>query len=97
MIKQMLDELELVSFVKTSGNKGLQIHIPLPKDAVSYEETALLTEAIAKTVENMEPTLFTTERMKVNRGESDADLTSSTADSLCHDCVKSYGRHPQRH
>lgn len=69
MIKQMLDELELVSFVKTSGNKGLQIHIPLPKDAVSYEETALLTEAIAKTVENMEPTLFTTERMKVNRGE----------------------------
>lgn len=69
MIKQMLDELELVSFIKTSGNKGLQIHIPLPKDEISYEETAVLTEAIAKAVENTEPHLFTTERMKKNRGE----------------------------
>src|SRR5699024_4632128 len=28
IIKRMLDELNLISFVKTSGNKGLQIHIP---------------------------------------------------------------------
>src|SRR5699024_8733542 len=40
MIKSLLDELELVSFVKTSGNTGLQIHIPIPHEQLSYDETA---------------------------------------------------------
>ena len=68
MIKSLLDELELVSFVKTSGNTGLQIHIPIPHEQLSYDETAVFTEAIAKIVENAEPAYFTTERFKKNRG-----------------------------
>ena len=68
LIKQLLDQLELQSFIKTSGNKGMQIHIPLPHDAVTYNQTAILTEAIAKTVEKEAPNVFTTERFKKNRG-----------------------------
>src|SRR5690606_4057625 len=31
ILKQVLDELTLFSFVKLSGNKGLQVYIPLPE------------------------------------------------------------------
>src|SRR5699024_1719038 len=34
LIKQLLDDLELISFVKTSGNKGLQIHIPIAEGSM---------------------------------------------------------------
>ncbi|OZU88499.1 DNA ligase D [Virgibacillus indicus] len=67
LIKPLLDDLELVSFVKTSGKKGLQIHLPIPAGSMSYDETAVITEAIARTIETAYPDLFTTERMKKNR------------------------------
>lgn len=64
VMKQLFDKIGLHSFVKTSGNKGLHIHLPLPFKAMTYSETAIFTEAVAKTVEQQNPTLFTTERMK---------------------------------
>lgn len=67
LLKQILDELELVSFVKTSGNKGLQVYIPIREGSMTYDETFLFTEAIAKTLERSYPNDFTTERMKKNR------------------------------
>ncbi|MFZ3579813.1 DNA ligase D [Virgibacillus sp. DJP39] len=69
LLKQILDELNLVSFVKTSGNKGLQVHIPIPKDSLSYDETGVITQAIALTIEKEYPTMYTTERLKKNRNE----------------------------
>lgn len=68
LIKLLLDELRITAFVKTSGNKGLQIHIPIPEGSMTYEETAVFTQAIAFTAERQFPELFTTERMKKNRG-----------------------------
>lgn len=67
MLKQLLDDLELTAFVKTSGNTGMQVHIPIPSGSMSYSETAVLTKAIAETMENARPDLFTTERLKRNR------------------------------
>ena len=67
IIKPLLDDLELTSFVKTSGNKGLQIHIPVVPGSMTYDQTALFTQAIAWTVENAYPDLFTTERLKKKR------------------------------
>lgn len=64
LIKSLLDDLNLISFVKTSGNKGLQIYIPLRPGSMTYEETATFTKAIAVTIENTYPEYFTTERMK---------------------------------
>lgn len=67
VIKKILDDLELLSFIKLSGNKGLQIHIPIPEGSMDYEDTGLFTQAIAYTVEGAYPDLFTTERMKKKR------------------------------
>jgi bifunctional non-homologous end joining protein LigD len=67
IIRELLDDLALDSFVKLSGNKGLQVHIPIPQGSMDYEETGLFTKAIAYTVEAAEPELFTTERMKTKR------------------------------
>lgn len=67
LIKHLLDELNLISFVKTSGNKGLQIHIPIRIGTMTYEQTALFTQGIAWAVEGAYPNLCTTERLKKNR------------------------------
>lgn len=67
LIKEMLDHLKLISFVKTSGNKGLQIHIPISEKSLSYQETALFTKAIAWAVVQINPDKFTTERFKNQR------------------------------
>ncbi|MBC5635582.1 DNA ligase D [Ornithinibacillus sp. BX22] len=67
IIKQLLDDLQLKSFIKTSGNKGLQVHIPIPEQSMTYEDTGVFTQAIAYTVESQHPDLFTTERMKNKR------------------------------
>ncbi|WP_330949149.1 DNA ligase D [Virgibacillus sp. MG-45] len=67
LIKRLIDGLELQSFIKTSGNKGLQIHIPIPEASLTYDETAIFTQAIAQTIVQANPAMFTTERMKRNR------------------------------
>lgn len=68
ILKGVFDGLKLISFVKTSGNKGIQIYIPLPEDRFSYDDTRQFTEFIANYLTTMEPDLFTTERLKKNRG-----------------------------
>ncbi|WP_077329410.1 DNA ligase D [Virgibacillus siamensis] len=68
LLKEMLDGLELTSFVKTSGGKGLQVHIPIPANSLTYDETAIFTQAIAWTIERGYPDSFTTERLKEKRG-----------------------------
>ncbi|GIN60916.1 bifunctional non-homologous end joining protein LigD [Robertmurraya siralis] len=68
MIKEVTDHLELISFIKTSGNKGLQIYLPLPDNLYSYEDTRLFTSFIADYLVSKDPDSFTIERMKKNRG-----------------------------
>ncbi|SFE08095.1 bifunctional non-homologous end joining protein LigD [Lentibacillus persicus] len=68
ILKTILDDLRLTSFIKTSGGKGLQVHIPIPPASMTYEETGIFTQAIAWTIEKSQPDLFTTERFKDKRG-----------------------------
>ncbi|MDQ0155060.1 DNA ligase D [Robertmurraya andreesenii] len=67
LIKEVLDHLQLISFVKTSGNKGLQIYIPLPEDRYTYDDTRLFTSFIADYLVAKEPDFFTIERIKKKR------------------------------
>ncbi|HET7658684.1 MAG TPA: ATP-dependent DNA ligase, partial [Bacillales bacterium] len=69
IIKEICSNLNLTTFVKTSGNKGLQIFIPLPENTYSYEETRKFTEFVADFLTEKEPNWFTTERLKKNRGD----------------------------
>ncbi|WP_232230131.1 DNA ligase D [Bacillus sp. J37] len=67
-IKKIFDQFQLKTFPKLSGNKGLQIHIPLTKNSFTYEETRVFTEFIAQFLVTSFPDDFTIERMKKNRG-----------------------------
>ncbi|WP_194841279.1 DNA ligase D [Salinibacillus xinjiangensis] len=68
ILKDICNHMELYSFVKTSGNKGLQIHIPLPEKGLTYDQTREFTEAVAYLLVEHHPELFTIERLKKNRG-----------------------------
>lgn len=67
-IKEVLDQLQLIGFIKTSGNKGLQIYLPLPEDTYTYEDTRLFTSFMAEYLISRDPDSFTIERLKKNRG-----------------------------
>ncbi|MHC0035662.1 DNA ligase D [Pseudoneobacillus sp. C159] len=68
LIKDILSQLQLSGFIKTSGSKGLQIYIPLPENQFTYDDTRLFTFFIANYLITKEPSLFTIERLKKNRG-----------------------------
>ncbi|MFC0525107.1 DNA ligase D [Pontibacillus salicampi] len=68
LLKLVLDELQIKVFIKASGNKGMQLHIPIPEGSLSYEETRSFTEQLARLLVKQEPELFTMERLKKNRG-----------------------------
>lgn len=67
-IKAILDGLFLTAFIKTSGGKGLQVYIPLKKNAFTYEQTRQFTAFICQFLCEQAPELFTLERLKKNRG-----------------------------
>lgn len=68
LIKEVFDQLNVIGFIKTSGNKGLQIYLPLPDGKISYQETRLFTSFIAEYLISKAPESFTIERLKKNRG-----------------------------
>lgn len=68
LIKEVCDQLQLISYIKTSGNKGLQIYIPLPDNKYTFDDTKLFTTFIAEYLISRKPDLFTIERMKKKRG-----------------------------
>ncbi|WP_421378899.1 DNA ligase D [Bacillus salacetis] len=65
-MKKVFDQLNLISFIKTSGNKGLQVYIPL-HEGYTWDDTHLFTEFIANYLINQYPDEFTIERLKKNR------------------------------
>ncbi|MCM3160128.1 DNA ligase D [Metabacillus litoralis] len=67
-MKKIFDQFQLTTFPKLSGNKGLQIHIPISKNSLTYEETRIFTGFIAEFLVTSFPDDFTIERMKKNRG-----------------------------
>ncbi|PLR83419.1 DNA ligase D [Bacillus sp. V33-4] len=69
LIKEVLDHLKLISFIKTSGNKGLQVYLPLPENRFSYEQTRMFTSFVADYLVSKDPDSFTVERMKKKRGK----------------------------
>lgn len=67
-LKGIFDNFGIVSYPKLSGGKGLQIHIPTPKNSLAYDETRVFTSFIANYLVEKFPDDFTIERFKKNRG-----------------------------
>jgi bifunctional non-homologous end joining protein LigD len=53
-LRQVLEQLELECFVKTSGSKGMQLYVPLNLKA-SYEETRPFAQALAQLIAKQTP------------------------------------------
>jgi bifunctional non-homologous end joining protein LigD len=53
-LREVLDQLDLECFVKTSGSKGMQLYVPLNAKA-TYEETRPFAQALAQLIAKQTP------------------------------------------
>src|SRR5919198_2320047 len=65
-VREVLDELDLPAFVKTTGGKGLHVHVPL-KRGPKFEDVRSFARDVAETVARRNPRRFTTEQRKPKR------------------------------
>ena len=66
-IRSMLEDVGLVSAVKTSGSKGLQLYVPLNTPDVGFDDTRDFALAIGQVLERSQPDLVTTNMGKEHR------------------------------
>jgi bifunctional non-homologous end joining protein LigD len=66
-VRALLEALELESFVKTSGKRGLHVLVPIASGP-THEQATGFAEQVARAVAKVLPALATVERMKERRG-----------------------------
>ncbi|GED70314.1 hypothetical protein BRE01_40160 [Brevibacillus reuszeri] len=67
LLKELLDELRLPAYVKTSGSTGLQVYIPI-EHRYTFEQTRMVGYFVASYLVSKHPEMLTIERMIKNRG-----------------------------
>ncbi|WP_133131240.1 non-homologous end-joining DNA ligase [Legionella yabuuchiae] len=68
-LKTLLDEFNLHSFVKTSGSRGLHVHIPI-EPAYKFDVIKQVARNIAKKLHEQCPNITTLEQRKNKRGDN---------------------------
>jgi bifunctional non-homologous end joining protein LigD len=66
LIRELLAQLHLESWVKTSGSKGLQLYVPL-NSGVTYERSAPFAKAVAQLLEKRNPELVVSYQLRAAR------------------------------
>jgi bifunctional non-homologous end joining protein LigD len=66
LIRELLDQLHLKTWAKTSGSKGIQLYAPLNSGA-TYEGTAPFAKAVAQLLERRHPELVLSYQLKTAR------------------------------
>jgi bifunctional non-homologous end joining protein LigD len=90
ILRDLLLELRLASYVKTSGKKGLHIYVPLNRGETTFADTKTFTKAVASTMQKNYPDLVTAKMAKefrkakvfINWSQNDASKTMVCAYSL---------------
>jgi bifunctional non-homologous end joining protein LigD len=67
LLRDLLRDLGLASYVKTSGGKGLHVVVPLVPQA-SWDQVKAFSKALAESVAVADPESFTTNMSKAKRG-----------------------------
>lgn len=62
-VRELFGNVGLESFAKTSGSKGLQVYVPLNREA-TYEVTKPFAQAVAQALEQAEPALVVSRMTK---------------------------------
>lgn len=65
-IRELLDEVELASFVQTSGSKGLHVHVPLDRSA-DFDAVRGFAQDLAALLARRHPDALTTAKRKDDR------------------------------
>jgi len=68
LVREALEELDLRSYVKTSGASGIHVLVPITRRS-GFDETYEFAERVARAVEDRNPGLATTEWLKRKRPE----------------------------
>jgi bifunctional non-homologous end joining protein LigD len=68
LTREVLERVDLRSYVKTSGASGIHVLVPITRRS-TFDETYQLAERVARTVEEENPGLATTEWLKRKRPE----------------------------
>ena len=67
-VRDLLDDLDVVGFVKSTGSRGIHVHVPLRGDA-GFEAVAALGHHIGALMSRRHPELLTVEFSKSDRGD----------------------------
>lgn len=67
ILRELFAPLKLASFVKTSGQKGLHVYVPLNRREATFGETKRFAKAVAEVLERNEPDLVTAKMAKALR------------------------------
>jgi bifunctional non-homologous end joining protein LigD len=90
ILRELLSRLGLACWVKTSGQKGLHLFVPLNRREATFDDTKRFSRAVAMTLEKNYPDLVTakmpkatrTGRVFINWSQNDQTLTTVSVYSL---------------
>ena len=90
ILRELLTRLRLESLVKTSGQKGLHVYVPLNRPETTFDDTKWFSKAVALVLQKNYPELVTermakeqrTGRVFINWSQNDADKTMICVYSL---------------
>jgi bifunctional non-homologous end joining protein LigD len=67
ILRDLLGPLRLTSYVKTSGQKGLHVYVPLNRKETTFEDTKKFSKAVAEIMQKNYPELVTAKMAKEYR------------------------------
>jgi bifunctional non-homologous end joining protein LigD len=90
ILRELLSRLRLASYVKTSGQKGLHVYVPLNSQETTFEDTKKFSKAVAVIMQKNYPELVTAKMAKeyrrakvfINWSQNDSSATMVCVYSL---------------
>jgi bifunctional non-homologous end joining protein LigD len=67
ILRDLLSPLGLAGYVKTSGQKGLHVYVPLNREETTFADTKKFSKAVAEIMQKNYPDLVTAKMAKENR------------------------------
>jgi bifunctional non-homologous end joining protein LigD len=69
ILRDLLTQVQLESYAKTSGKKGLHVYVPLNRKETTFEETKKFSKAVAEVLQRNYPDLVTAKMAKQYRNK----------------------------